>query len=102
MATKIALNVNGKLYTVEVEPHESLAFVLREKLRFTDVKVGCGNGECGSCTVLLNGKAVTSCIVPASRCDGVSVQTASGLAENGKLHPLQEKFIEHDAIQCGY
>ncbi len=99
---EITIIVNGNRHRVDVEPYEVLSDVLRTRLGYTEVKNGCGNGECGSCTVLLEGKAVTSCIIPAIRIDGRQIITAGGLANDGKLHVLQEKFIEHEAIQCGY
>lgn len=99
---EITVIVNGNHHKVQVEPHEVLSDVLRNKLGYTEVKNSCGNGECGSCTVLLEGKAVASCIIPAVKIDGKQITTAGGLAKDGKLHILQEKFIEHEAIQCGY
>ena len=98
----ITLNVNGEDYQIEVAPYQTLRDVLREKLNFTDVKNGCSEGECGSCTVLIDGKPVTSCLVLAAQAQGKKITTARGLAPDGKLHPLQEKFIEYGAIQCGY
>lgn len=98
----IILNVNGEDHQVEVQAHETLLHVLRDKLGFTDVKNGCENGECGSCTVLLEGKAIVSCLLLAAKADRKRITTVKGLARNGKLHVLQKQFIEHDAIQCGY
>ncbi len=98
----IVLKVNGEDYDVSVEPHETLATVLREKLRLTGSKIGCENGECGACTVLLDGKAVTSCLTPVLKAEGKQITTVEGLSDNGKLHPLQDSFIEHGAIQCGF
>ena len=98
----VILNVNNDDYQVEVAPYHTLRDVLRDKLGFTDVKTGCGEGECGGCTVLVDGKPVTSCLMLAAQAQGKKITTASGLATNGKLHPLQEKFIEYGAIQCGY
>ncbi len=98
----ITLNVNNEDYQVEVAPYHTLRHVLRDKLGFTDVKNGCSEGECGSCTVLVNGKPVTSCLMLAAQAQGKKVTTTRGLATDGKLHPLQEKFIEYGAIQCGY
>jgi carbon-monoxide dehydrogenase small subunit len=99
---EISIVVNGNRHRVQVNPHELLADILRTKLGYVEVKNGCGNGECGSCTVLLEGKAVASCITLALKADGKKIITAAGLAENGQLHTLQRKFIEHEAIQCGY
>jgi carbon-monoxide dehydrogenase small subunit len=98
----IRLCVNGETHRVEVQAHETLLYVLRDKLGFTEVKNGCERGECGSCTVLLDGKAVVSCLMLAAKADGRRITTAKGLARNGELHILQKKFIEHEAIQCGY
>jgi carbon-monoxide dehydrogenase small subunit len=98
----IELKVNGMKFNVDVTPYDTLAKILREKLGFTDVKNACENGECGSCTVLVDGKAVVSCLMLAVKAEGKEITTARGLAKNGKLHILQEKFIAHDAIQCGY
>jgi carbon-monoxide dehydrogenase small subunit len=98
----IELKVNGMKFNVDVTPYDTLAKILREKLGFTDVKNGCENGECGSCTVLVDGKAVVSCLMLAVKAEGKEITTARGLAKDGKLHILQEKFIAHDAIQCGY
>jgi len=98
----ITLNVNNEDYQVEVSPYYTLRDVLRDKLGFTDVKAGCNEGECGSCTVLVDGKPITSCLMLAAQAQGKKITTARGLATNGKLHPLQEKFIEYGAVQCGY
>jgi carbon-monoxide dehydrogenase small subunit len=100
----IHLNVNGKEYVVEVNANETLAEVLREKLDLTGTKVGCNRGECGSCTVLLNGKAILSCLTLAIECEGKEVLTIEGFEdpETGKLHPIQEAFIQNFGIQCGF
>jgi len=99
---RITLKVNGREYEVEVTPFDTLVKVLREKLGFVDVKTGCENGECGSCTVTMDGKAIVSCLMLAVKADGKEITTARGLSKDGQLHPLQRKFIEHEAIQCGY
>jgi aerobic carbon-monoxide dehydrogenase small subunit len=101
---KIDVNftVNGRYVTVPVYPHETLLRVLREKLCLTSVKEGCGVGECGACTVILDGKAVNSCLVLAPSVEGKTVETTEGLAKDGKLHPLQQAFIDHFALQCGF
>ena len=99
---EITLHVNGETHKVEVEAHETLLHVLRKKLGFTEVKNGCEQGECGSCTVLLDGQAVVSCLLLAAKADGKQITTVKGLSQNGDLHILQKKFIEHEAIQCGY
>ncbi len=100
--TTITLNVNGVEHEVEVAPHHTLLEVLRDKLGCTEVKNSCNQGECGACTVLVNGKPVSSCLTLAMQADGRKIITARGLAKDGKLHPLQEKFIEYGAVQCGY
>lgn len=102
MKREIRLIVNGKTYEIEVEPTSTLLQVIRENLELTGTKGGCERGECGACTVLLNGAAVNSCLFPAMEADGKDILTIEGLAVNGQLHILQEKFIELGAIQCGY
>ncbi len=98
----ITLTVNGKSVSVEVEPRETLLEVLREKLKLTGAKKTCDRGECGGCTVLIDGQAVYSCLFPALRADGKQIITVEGLAEGETLHPVQQAFIEKDAYQCGY
>ena len=98
----ITLNVNNEDYTVEVAPYHSLRDVLRDKLGFTDVKSGCGEGECGACAVLIDGKPVASCLALAAQTQGKKITTPRGLAIDGRLSRLQEKFIECGAVQCGY
>jgi len=98
----ITLTVNGEEYEATVAPYHTLCDFLREKLGFTDVKKGCGSGECGACTILVDGKAVNSCLMLAAKANGRKITTIRGLSTDGELHPLQEKFIEHGAIQCGY
>lgn len=98
----LTLTVNGKKITAEVDPRITLAEFLREELDLIGTKVGCNRGECGSCTVVVNGQAVYSCSMLAVEAAGTNVLTIEGLAKNGELHPLQEAFIEHDALQCGY
>ena len=103
MKKLIKLMVNGTEHELHVEPSWSLAQVLREELDLTGTKVGCGTGNCGSCTVLINGKAVKSCLYLAMKARGKDIITIEGLkGEDGQLHPLQEAFIEHFAVQCGY
>lgn len=102
MSKKIELKVNEESYEVEVQPHWTLAHVLREVLGLTGTKVGCNMGDCGSCTVLMNGKAVLSCLTLAVSAEGKEITTIEGLAKGGKLHPLQEEFVNHGAIQCGF
>jgi carbon-monoxide dehydrogenase small subunit len=98
----IQLNVNGMACEVEVKPLRTLLQVIREDLGLTGTKSGCERGECGACTVLVDGLAVNSCLLPAIEADGKQILTIEGLARNGQLHPLQEKFIELGAIQCGF
>ena len=100
--TSITLVVNGAEHHLEVEDRWTLVEVLRDHLGLTGTKIGCDRGECGACTVLLDGKPVYSCSQLAVWADGRTVQTVEGLAHNDQLHPLQEAFIEHDGPQCGY
>jgi carbon-monoxide dehydrogenase small subunit len=102
MKTIIQLTVNGEEFEVAVEPNRTLLQVLREDLGFTGTKHGCGLGDCGACTVHLDGKPVNSCLVLAVQANGREVLTIEGLAENGKLHPIQQAFVDHGAIQCGF
>lgn len=99
---EIKLKLNGEWETVQVHPDETLATILREKLRMTGTKVSCGQGECGACTVLLDGKAVNACLVLAASVDGRAVATIEGLSNRTNLDPIQQAFIEHDASQCGF
>lgn len=94
--------VNGEEVSVEVRPNSTLLEVLRDKLNLMEVKEGCGQGDCGTCTVILNGKAVNSCLTLAVQAEGKEVITLSGLNKNGKIHPLQKSFISYGAIQCGF
>jgi carbon-monoxide dehydrogenase small subunit len=98
----IVLTVNGKRRSIEVESHRSLLDVIREDLELTGTKRGCDNGDCGACTVLLNGKPVNACLVLAVQADGQDVATIEGVALDDELHPIQEAFIEHGAVQCGF
>ncbi|MDI3547209.1 MAG: aerobic carbon-monoxide dehydrogenase small subunit [Halanaerobiales bacterium] len=99
---KVNLTVNGKEFTLEVGPKERLLDTLRERLKLTGVKEGCGIGECGACTVILNGEAVNSCLVLTGQLDGSEVITVEGLEVEGRLDPLQQAFIDHHAVQCGF
>lgn len=101
MKKRIAVTVNGQSCVLEVDARDTLAEVLREDLGLTGAKVGCNRAECGSCTVVLDGRAVFACSVLAVEMDGRAVQTVEGLADGDELHPLQSAFIEHDAVQCG-
>ncbi len=98
----ISLTVNGQDHAVTVPPTTVLLDLLRERLGLTGTKKGCDHGQCGACTVILDGRRVNSCMVLAVMKDGSSVTTIEGLAEEGRLHPMQEAFVEHDAFQCGY
>jgi carbon-monoxide dehydrogenase small subunit len=98
----IKLRVNGHLREQAVKPHQTLLDLLRGPLELTGVKEGCGLGECGACTVLLNGKPVNSCLVLALEADGAEVLTIEGLVQQGELHPVQQAFVDKGAIQCGF
>jgi carbon-monoxide dehydrogenase small subunit len=98
----LTMTLNGEEVKVQVEPSALLVEVLRDQLELTGTKVACGEGECGACTVLLDGKPVNSCLVPALKAQGREVLTVEGLAPPGELHPLQKAFVEHGAVQCGY
>jgi aerobic-type carbon monoxide dehydrogenase small subunit (CoxS/CutS family) len=104
MATprKLELTVNGRACVVEVVPERKLLDVLRNELRLTAAKYGCGEAQCGACTVLRDGKPVRSCTLPIARCEGSAITTLEGLAVGGRLHPLQQAFIDEGAMQCGY
>ena len=94
--------INGEAIVAEVDPSLSLAQFLREKLYLTGTKIGCGKGECGACTIILDGKAVTSCIIPVLRAEGAVIQTIEGVARGEQLHPIQEEFVNQGAVQCGF
>src|SRR4030042_6811328 len=98
----VTLTVNGQKVEANIENRMTLAEFLREELDLTGTKVGCNRGECGSCTVILDGMAVFSCTVLAIEAAGKQIITIEGLTAEGQIHPLQEAFIEHDALQCGY
>jgi carbon-monoxide dehydrogenase small subunit len=98
----VTLVVNGNEYALTVAPNQTLLEVLRDELSLTGTKKGCDAGTCGACTVILEGKPVLSCLTLAIRCQGQTIQTIEGLAENGDLHPLQQMAIEHNAVQCGF
>jgi aerobic-type carbon monoxide dehydrogenase small subunit (CoxS/CutS family) len=101
MAT-IQLSVNGKTRSVDTEPERPLLEVLREELGLTGTKYGCGEGQCGSCTVLLDGKPAVSCVTTVRAAEGRKIVTIEGLAEGGTLHPVQQAFLDEGAVQCGY
>ena len=99
---EIALNVNGTRHELEVEPRDLLVHVLRERLSLTGTSVGCDTSSCGACTVLLDGVSVKSCTILGVQADGAEITTIEGLASNGELHPVQQAFHDHHALQCGY
>jgi len=103
MRREMELTLNGEEVKVEVESTWTLLYLLREKLELTGTKLGCGYGECGACTVIMNGQAVNACLVPVLEAEGMNVTTVEGLAQpDGQLHPLQKAFIDHGAVQCGF
>jgi aerobic-type carbon monoxide dehydrogenase small subunit (CoxS/CutS family) len=102
MAAITTLHVNGAGHKIDAGPERSLLSVLRDDLDLTGSKYGCGEGQCGACTVLINGQPTRSCITPVGSVAGKQIRTIESLAENGQLHPLQEAFLEEDALQCGY
>ena len=102
MEKRIKMTVNGERHELRVPVERLLVDLLREALGLTGTKVSCGEGECGACTVLVNGKAINSCLTLAISVDGCEITTIEGLAKDGNLHPLQEAFIEHGAAQCGF
>ena len=103
MAEKILVRctVNGQAHEVRAWPMARLLDVLRDELGFTGVKEGCGEGECGACAVLIDGELVNSCLVPMTQVEGAAITTIEGLAESGRLHPVQEAMIAHGGVQCG-
>jgi carbon-monoxide dehydrogenase small subunit len=101
MKTPITFTLNDREVTVDTLPMARLLDVLREDLRVTGTKEGCGEGECGACTVLVDGRPVNSCLVPAIQLQGAKVQTVEGLAHDDRLHPIQEAFLKHGGAQCG-
>ena len=96
------LRINGARVRVNADPERSLLSVLRDDLDLTGAKYGCGEGRCGACTVLIEGKATRSCVTPVGECAGKPITTVEGLERDGKLHPLQEAFLAVGAMQCGY
>jgi xanthine dehydrogenase YagT iron-sulfur-binding subunit len=100
--SKIALRVNGKAYSVQIESRVTLLDTLRDRIGLTGTKKGCGRGQCGACTVLVNGQRINSCLALAVMYDDAEITTIEGLANGTKLHPLQAAFIKHDGLQCGY
>ena len=102
MKHSIRMTVNGDIHELSVDPWRTLNEVLREQLNLTGTKLGCGSGDCGACTVLMSGKPVSSCLTLAVEVNGKEIETVEGLAHSGKLHPIQEAFVEKGAIQCGF
>ena len=102
MARETELRVNGMRRRVTVDPDRTLLSVLRDELELTGSKYGCGEGQCGACTVLVDGKATRSCLTRLSSVEGKAIRTIEGLETNGRLHPVQEAFLEAEAMQCGY
>ncbi len=102
MKIPVTLKVNGETHELTIAPYRTLADVLREEMRLTGTKKGCDVGDCGACTVLLNGKPVNSCLIVAATVQNSEILTIEGLAKDGKLHPLQESFLKEGAVQCGF
>jgi aerobic-type carbon monoxide dehydrogenase small subunit (CoxS/CutS family) len=102
MKQTIRFTLNGRPAEVAVEGDESLLWVIRTHLNLTGTKYGCGLGHCGSCTVIVNGEAVRSCMVTVDFVENAEVLTIEGLEQNGRLHPIQQAFVDNDALQCGY
>ena len=102
MIKTIVLQINGQDYAVDVEPDELLVDILRDRLWLIGTKKGCGTGDCGACTVIMDGRPVTSCLVLAMAAEGKAIETIEGMADGDELHPLQQSFIDYGAVQCGY
>ena len=103
MKREMRFTLNGEAVGIEVEPTWTLLYLVREVFELTGTKMGCGYGECGACTVIMDGQAVNACLIPVLEAEGKSVTTIEGLAQpDGQLHPLQKTFIEHGAVQCGF
>jgi len=102
MKETIRFEVNGKPVSLDLDPERMLLWILRDELRLTGTKYGCGEGICGACTVLVNGEAVRSCQYPMKDVHAKKITTIEGLAAEGKLHPLQEAFVRHNVMQCGF
>ena len=102
--TKLAVNytINGQPYEAYIEPNRTLLEVVRDELRLIGAKEGCGTGDCGACTMIVNGRLVTACLMLAPQADGAEITTIEGVAQNGQLHPLQQAFIDKGAVQCGF
>jgi carbon-monoxide dehydrogenase small subunit len=98
----LTMTVNGRSVTIEINADELLVDVLRDRLGLIGTKVGCNEGECGACTIIIDGDPVLSCLIPALRAQGRQIITIEGLSDGDTLHPLQQAFVEHGAVQCGY
>ncbi len=98
----VQYKINGRSYEAYIEPSLTLLEVVRDELRLTGAKEGCGTGDCGACSMIVNGKLVTSCLMLAPQADGAEIVTIEGLAQNGDLHPVQQAFVEKGAVQCGF
>jgi aerobic-type carbon monoxide dehydrogenase small subunit (CoxS/CutS family) len=99
---KVEFVLNGSRIVIDVDPDRRVVDILREDFQLTGTKEGCGSGECGSCTILVDGKSRLSCLMLAAQLEGKTITTIEGLAPDGKMHPLQEAFIEYGAVQCGF
>jgi carbon-monoxide dehydrogenase small subunit len=102
MKKVIRFTLNGREVSAEIESHEILLYLLRDKFQLTGVKEGCGTGDCGACTVLIDDEPILSCLTLAIDCEGKDITTIEGLAKDGQLHPIQRAFVEKGAIQCGF
>ncbi len=102
MKQTIDLKVNGQTYEVETQPWRTLAEVLRDQLNLTGTKISCAEGHCGACTVIINGRAVNSCLMLIGEAQGKEILTIEGLSVGGELHPIQDAFVTHGAVQCGF
>jgi aerobic carbon-monoxide dehydrogenase small subunit len=98
---QFSFTINGQSHTIEAAPMERLLDVLRHQLALTGTKEGCGEGECGACSIILNGVLVNSCLIPVAQADGARICTVEGLASEGELHPIQQSFLKHGGAQCG-
>jgi len=100
--SKVTLQINGRRHRLLIEPRWSLLYVIRERLGLTGTKIGCERGECGACTVLINGQSRYACLILAVEAEGIEITTLEGLTKGGDLGPVQQAFVENDAFQCGY
>ena len=99
---KLSIKINGKIIQLDIKPYARLLDVIREDLGLTGTKEGCGIGECGACTVIVDGKNVNSCLILAASMEGCSITTIEGIMQNEELHPIQQAYIKHNAMQCGF